>query len=59
MSEVLIMLIYKWTYSMALNTEMPSIQGVRIEKLHCIQSCPHFRKLSSTVCRGAHFKGLE
>ena len=31
---------------------MASFQGVGIEEFHCIQRCPHFRVLSSTIYRG-------
>ena len=34
-------------------TEVTSFQGVGIEGFHCIQRCPHFRVLGSTVYRGA------
>ena len=29
----------------SLYTEVSSFQGVRIEEFHCIQRCPHFRRL--------------
>ena len=36
---------------------MSSFQGVGIEEFHCIQRCPHFRGLSSTVYRGVLISG--
>ena len=36
---------------------MSSFQGVGIEVFHCIQRCPHFRGLGSTVHRGVLISG--
>ena len=41
-----------WNRVVPLYTEMSSFQGIGIEGLHCIQRCPHFRRLDSTVYRG-------
>ena len=37
------------TYSSVLNIEVSVFQEIEIEELHCIQRCPHFRVLDSTV----------
>ena len=34
-----------WNREVPLYTEVSSFQGVEIERFHCIQRCPHFRRL--------------
>ena len=38
---------------------MSSFQGVAIEEFHCLQRCPHFRVLGSTVYRSVSFQGVR
>ena len=41
-------------------TEVSSFQGVGIEEFHCIQRCPHFRRLEfHCIQRCPHFRRLE
>ena len=34
-----------WNRGVPLYTEVSLFQGVGIEEFHCIQKCPHFRRL--------------
>ena len=33
-----------WSREVPLCTEVSSFQGVGVERFHCVQRCPHFRR---------------